>query len=1181
MDAISFVLGVRAGHLRGSHLRDLIHNPSGGKLSSNATASVELILRHSGTGEERRFERGIVGTSAVYRFNGATVSKERYDGALRELNVLVKARNFLVFQGDVEAIASKSPKDFAAMLEEISGSNAHAQEYLDAQEAKRVAEESTLFTFQKKKGINAEKKRFKEQKDEAEKFAELQQRIVALKQANMLWQLFHVNAELDRVTLLREDAVDKLKSADAAVADSERSAADARKAVAAAQQAALLADKAVRNAAVEHGNHSTERGAADAERVRIEKHRALTMASLDKVRAQQAKQAADVKALQKDLDDIERAAAALAARSAADALPELRMSDADLEQYHALQEEAGRATYELRARRATAELACKLARDVLGGLDAQLAELNATLTQQSASVQQLEERVAKLDAYAAEHEEKRAAAQQALEAARAAAAERAERTAQLSQQFDECESELREAKTDARERERAARESTMLADLRRLFAGVHGRLVDVCEPTQPRYKIAVTVAMQAHLDSIVVDTQAAAMQCISYLKENRLGAHTFLPLDALTIKPIKEALRQLDGARLAFDVIKCESPAIAAAVQYAVGNAVVADSVGRARELAFAGDGLVDKAIALDGTSVRRSGLISGGKAALEKRGAKFTEKRVAEVTKLRDDAVAELAELAASARSAVDEAQLASQLTGLENRVKFARADHASTRDELKKRRADVTALKRTVAAVAAQADDKRREIDTHSAAVAALDAEIARAEDVLFAPMSKKLKVDNVRSYERARVAALQQRADEAARFEAQRAQLRAQLEFEKARDLASVALKLDERVAADDAALVRVTTQLGTLASSIAASDRKLAAASRERDTADKALAAAEAATRGDRDASVAAAKARIEAQKALVALEASFGELRAMRHELFQRCRLAEMKLPSKRGKHEHVELPSGPQNDSQQQQRLYALEDAVEIDFRSVADRLDQGPTSREYMERQQRQADEIGALQTEVDQMAPNMRSIERYDDSVQRLKDTDDVLEQARVVAKDAADKFAAIKERRTALFRDAFDAISGCIDQIYKELTRGRNTSAVGTAFLSLENTEEPYLAGVKYTAMPPNKTFRDMEQLSGGEKTVAALALLFAIHSFRPSPFYVLDEVDAALDAVNVSKVANYVRARSRGTLPLQVVVISLRDGFFKKADALCGVFREEKGAKGPKSGTLLVDLTPFAF
>jgi structural maintenance of chromosome 1 len=64
-----------------------------------------------------------------------------------------------------------------------------------------------------------------------------------------------------------------------------------------------------------------------------------------------------------------------------------------------------------------------------------------------------------------------------------------------------------------------------------------------------------------------------------------------------------------------------------------------------------------------------------------------------------------------------------------------------------------------------------------------------------------------------------------------------------------------------------------------------------------------------------------------------------------------------------------------------------------------------------------------------------------------------------------------------------------------------------------------------------MPPSKRFREMEQLSGGEKTVAALALLFAIHSFRPSPFFVLDEVDAALDSKNVGKVAAYIREKSR--------------------------------------------------
>jgi structural maintenance of chromosome 1 len=83
---------------------------------------------------------------------------------------------------------------------------------------------------------------------------------------------------------------------------------------------------------------------------------------------------------------------------------------------------------------------------------------------------------------------------------------------------------------------------------------------------------------------------------------------------------------------------------------------------------------------------------------------------------------------------------------------------------------------------------------------------------------------------------------------------------------------------------------------------------------------------------------------------------------------------------------------------------------------------------------------------------------------------------------------------------------------------------------------------LSGIKYHAMPPMKRFRDMEQLSGGEKTMAALALLFAIHTYQPSPFFVLDEVDAALDNTNVGRIADYIRKHSSPTF--QFVVISLK-------------------------------------
>lgn len=123
-----------------------------------------------------------------------------------------------------------------------------------------------------------------------------------------------------------------------------------------------------------------------------------------------------------------------------------------------------------------------------------------------------------------------------------------------------------------------------------------------------------------------------------------------------------------------------------------------------------------------------------------------------------------------------------------------------------------------------------------------------------------------------------------------------------------------------------------------------------------------------------------------------------------------------------------------------------------------------------------------------------------------------------------------------------------------------------------------QEPYNSGIKYHAMPPLKRFRDMDQLSGGEKTVAALALLFAIHrfvisayltvalthslaykSYQPSPFFVLDEVDAALDNTNVAQIAKYIRANASDTF--QFIVISLKGSLYERSNSLVGIYRDQ--------------------
>ena len=205
--------------------------------------------------------------------------------------------------------------------------------------------------------------------------------------------------------------------------------------------------------------------------------------------------------------------------------------------------------------------------------------------------------------------------------------------------------------------------------------------------------------------------------------------------------------------------------------------------------------------------------------------------------------------------------------------------------------------------------------------------------------------------------------------------------------------------------------------------------------------------------------------------------------------------------------------------------------------------------------------DKIHSLSSELEKLNPNMRAMERLEVVENRLQVTDQEYEAAKAAFKVARDAFDDVKSRRYELFSKAFGHIQEQISQVYKDLTRSDAYPLGGQAYLDIEeDTDAPYLSGIKYHAMPPLKRFRDMEHLSGGEKTMAALALLFAIHSYQPSPFFVLDEVDAALDNANVEKIKNYIRTHAGPGM--QFIVISLKTGLFQDSESLVGVYRDQE-------------------
>jgi structural maintenance of chromosome 1 len=183
---------------------------------------------------------------------------------------------------------------------------------------------------------------------------------------------------------------------------------------------------------------------------------------------------------------------------------------------------------------------------------------------------------------------------------------------------------------------------------------------------------------------------------------------------------------------------------------------------------------------------------------------------------------------------------------------------------------------------------------------------------------------------------------------------------------------------------------------------------------------------------------------------------------------------------------------------------------------------------------------------------APNLRVDEKLDTVTEMWESTAAEFDKARMQAKKVRNQFIKIKQERYDRFMKCFDHINSRIDEIYKSMCMNQGAQAS----LVLENVEEPYAEGIIYNCVAPGKRFRQMDNLSGGEKTVAALALLFAIRSFNPSPFFVLDEVDAALDNTNIGKCANFINEQSKKGL--QCIVISLKEEFFQHAQALIGVY-----------------------
>ncbi|EGD76402.1 hypothetical protein PTSG_07521 [Salpingoeca rosetta] len=1194
MDAISFVLGVRARELRGAQLKDLIYSSdSATKGKLRAKVSAVFVDANDEDADELILSRSISAKgSSDYKINGKAVTWEQYDERLQSLGLLVKAKNFLVFQGDVENIAAKSPKQLTQLFEQISGSAALRDEYEAAKKARDEAEADHLFFQQQKKGLYTERKQYQQQKEEADRFQQLQDELAATRREHILWQLYNIEQDMTE----ESDALQtKLKTFNKLTRKGEAAKAtlkDHNKKVAAAAKARMNAKKDLKNQEKKVHKLTPQHVAIQTKLKHAKGRLAANAKLLQSARADQQRADEEVHELQDELEKVEAAQErydnTLAEESQHD---EIQLGQEEMEMYNQLKAKAASETHDLKT---TCDKATRLyeakQREVQREqkqkeeIKTKMAALEKEIATQSERLKRLQEN---LNRQQKDMQQKERDVQRAKQ-------ERQEMTQQkgeLSSKIETVKASLREANAYRKESARNRRLNDAIATMKQLFPGVHGKMIDLCEPRHSRYKVAVTVIMGSNMDAVVVDSSDVAMECLKYLRENQIGTATFIPLESVKVKDVKEHLRQLpNGSKLVRDVIDFP-PRIERAVQYACGNAVVCETEKEAKRLVFS-EGAASKTVSLKGTVIKASGEMQGGLAGVEMKAKRWDEKNV-------DELRVQLSQLetkykAVARKRVPDTGEDEAQIEGLKSLCKTVSHHIDLTQSTLASREKDLKALRSALKTTEDKLAAAEQELEQLRAQHEAAQQKFNEATDAIFASFCRRVKLQNIREYEDTRLARAEQMANRKKEFAKQITALKATLDFEKktasgfADRVASLEQKHEE-LENEKEKQEKALEKLGKDLDRETKRRDELLAIVKEKQEAEAELAAEMKELQSKIREN---AQHRAEAQKDLTNSRTRLDKLCARRHQHYKYCKVNGIPLPFASGGFKQVqdeeEVPAistdvsmstsytsieGNSINTDVAQRLYAKEAEIELTFDELPEDLldvpeeDRDAVSREFVDRMQK-------TQAELEHIAPNMRAVERLADVRERLQQSATSFQETLERSTKAADAFEEIRAERCRLFRDAFDHVQNDIKTIYKALTESPSAPAGGTAYLSLENSDDPFLGGVKYNAMPPLKRFRDMEQLSGGEKTVAALALLFALHSYKPAPFFILDEIDAALDNQNVNRVVRYIRRRTGAHF--QCIVISLKDTFFSHAESLVGIYRDPKQQC---SRTLTVDLTQY--
>ncbi|RDZ37183.1 MULTISPECIES: chromosome segregation protein SMC [unclassified Haloferax] len=626
------------------------------------------------------------------------------------------------------------------------------------------------------------------------------------------------------------------------------------------------------------------------------------------------------------------------------------------------------------------------------------------------------------------------------------------------------------------------------------ISGVHGA-VGQLGSVDGEYAKACETAAGGRLANVVVDDDGVGSSCIDHLKSRNAGRATFLPITKMDNRSLPREPDNPGVVDFARNLVDYDSQ-YESIFSYVLGSTLVVEDMETARDLM--GD---YRMVTLDGDLVERSGAMTGGSGG----GSRYSFSK--------------------SGEGKLD--RLAKEITKLEDRRRSLNEEIRDIDDDLDDARGRASDAADRVRTIEREIEDAEEDIEE-------AEAEIDRLEDRLDELQSERESVDEQMSDLDDEIADLD---DEIETVEAEIEDIEAELADSEIPELTARADEiradiddLEDRMSTLDGRLNEIQLEKQYAEDAVDDLHDTVEAAQNRKAEARESISEAESKIEEREDDLEAKREAVAELEEELVDLKEDRTELqddlreaRSARDEKKDRVNAVESKLESMRSAAERLEWEI---DELQSQVGDY---DPDEIPDHDTVE-------------------SEIERLTEEMEELEPvNMLAIDEYDDvkaDLEALQERRDVLVEERDAIADRIDQY---ESQKKATFMESFDAIAENFTDIFERLSNG-------TGHLQLENPDDPFEEGLTMKAQPGDKPIQRLDAMSGGEKSLTALAFIFAIQRHNPAPFYALDEVDAFLDAANAERVGQMVDDLAGDA---QFVVVSHRSALLERAERAIGV------------------------